>query len=96
MGMKNFSRAWITGSSNHKTSNILDHATSEQHRVATICVYAEAAKATNQPIRGETNFNFKSIKIMRPKTQRLSVTIYDKPIRLIRSSPLTLEELAKE
>ena len=34
VGMKNFSRAWITGSSNHKNSNIVDHATSEQHRAA--------------------------------------------------------------
>ncbi len=25
-GMKNFSKAWITGSSNQKTSNIVDHA----------------------------------------------------------------------
>ena len=28
-GMKNFSKAWITGSSNQKTSNIFDHATKE-------------------------------------------------------------------
>ena len=34
-GMKNFSKAWIAGSSNHKTSNVIDHATSEQHRAAT-------------------------------------------------------------
>lgn len=69
VGMKNFSRAWITGSSNHKTSNILDHATSEQHRVATIRVYAEAAKATNQPIRGEINFNFKNHAAKNTKTE---------------------------
>ena len=31
---KNFSRAWIEGSSNHKTSNILDHAKSDQHKAA--------------------------------------------------------------
>ena len=28
-GLKNFSRAWINGSSNHKMSNITDHANSE-------------------------------------------------------------------
>lgn len=33
-GHKNFSRAWIDGSSNHKTSNIKDHAKSEQHKAA--------------------------------------------------------------
>ena len=31
-GMKHFSRAWITGSSNQKTSNIVDHAKSDQHK----------------------------------------------------------------
>ena len=49
-GMKNFSRAWLEGSTNHKTSNIVDHANSDQHRVATVRTLAEAAKATNQPI----------------------------------------------
>ena len=48
--MKNFSGAWIAGSSNHKTSNIVDHATSEQHKAAMICVRAEAAKTANQPV----------------------------------------------
>ena len=47
-GMKNFSRVWLEGSSNHKTSNIVDHANSGQHRAAMIRIRAEAAKATNQ------------------------------------------------
>lgn len=50
VGMKNFSGAWIAGSSNHKTSNIVDHATSEQHKAVMICVRAEAAKTANQPV----------------------------------------------
>ena len=49
-GMKNFSRSWLEGSSNHKTSNIVDHSNSDQHRAAMIRVHAEAAKATNQPM----------------------------------------------
>ena len=49
-GMKNYSRVWIAGSSNHKTSNILDHATSEQYRSAMTRIRAEAAKASNLPI----------------------------------------------
>ena len=32
--LKSFSRAWITGSTNHKVSNVLDHANSEVHKVA--------------------------------------------------------------
>ena len=45
-GLRNFSRVWITGSNNHKTSNIIDHAKSEQHHAAMI----QAAKASHQPI----------------------------------------------
>ena len=49
-GMKNFSKAWITGCSNQKTTNIFDHATSEQHRVAMLRVCADAASSSNQPV----------------------------------------------
>ena len=45
-GLRNFSRVWIAGSNNHKTSNIIDHANSEQHRSAMI----QVAKASHQPI----------------------------------------------
>lgn len=41
-----FSRVWITGSNNHKTSNIIDHAKNKQHHAAMI----QAAKASHQPI----------------------------------------------
>ena len=47
-GMKNFSSAWITGSSNQKMSNIVDHATSEQHRAAMVRIRSDAARASNQ------------------------------------------------
>ena len=46
-GMKNFSNAWITGSSNQKTSSIIDHAISEQHRVSMLRSCTNAAKASN-------------------------------------------------
>jgi len=32
--MKNYSSMWINGSDNQRTSNLLDHATSEQHKRA--------------------------------------------------------------
>ena len=48
--MKNFSKVWITSSSNHKTSNIIDHVNSEQHRVAMARVRADAARASNKPL----------------------------------------------
>ena len=47
VGMKN-SKAWITGSSNQKTSNIIEHATSEQHCAAMVQIRADAARASNQ------------------------------------------------
>ena len=37
-GMKNYSSARITGSANHRASNITDHAASEQHKVAMLCL----------------------------------------------------------
>ena len=49
-GMKNFSKAWITGSSNQQMSNIVDHATSEQHQAAMIQMCADTARASNQPL----------------------------------------------
>ena len=33
-GKKNFSRAWIDGSTYHKTSNATDHVSSKQHKAA--------------------------------------------------------------
>ncbi len=48
--LKNFSRAWIDGSSNHKTSNVSDHANSDSHKAAMILLRKEQAKARNEPI----------------------------------------------
>ena len=39
-GYKNFSRAWVDGPSNQKTSNITDHAKSELHKTAMMCFRA--------------------------------------------------------
>lgn len=32
--MKNYSAAWVTGSENQRTSNLLNHAIIEQHKLA--------------------------------------------------------------
>jgi len=47
---KNFSRAWITGSTNHKTSNVTDHASSEQHKAAMALLRREQAKNASKPV----------------------------------------------
>ena len=51
VGMRNFSSAWISGSSNHRTSNIVDHANSAQHQAAMNLMRTATAKAHNQPIQ---------------------------------------------
>ena len=41
---------WIEGSSNHRTSNIVDHAKSSQHKAAMECLKFDQAKERNQPL----------------------------------------------
>ena len=49
-GYRNFSRTWIDGSSNHKTSNIVDHAKSDPHKAAMGYFRRGQAKSRNEPI----------------------------------------------
>ena len=51
IGMRNFSSAWINGSWNHRTSNILDHAKSDQHNAAMNFMHTALAKARNEPVQ---------------------------------------------
>ena len=44
-GMRNFSSAWLTGSTNHKTSNVLDHTKSKQHTTFMACFQEECVKS---------------------------------------------------
>ena len=50
MRAKNFSKAWIDGSTNHKTSNITDYACSEQHKSAMALFRKDQAKSKHEPI----------------------------------------------
>ena len=47
-GQKNFSNAWIRGTSNQRTSNVIDHASSNQHKTSMAYLKADLAKANNQ------------------------------------------------
>ena len=49
-GMRNFSASWITGSTNHRTRSIVDHAKSEQHVASMAHMRAAHAKANNESI----------------------------------------------
>ena len=53
-GTENFSAAWITGSTYHKLSNVLDHARSDQHKLSMSLLHAAQAKATNTPVTAYT------------------------------------------
>ena len=48
--LKNFSRAWIDGSTNQKTSNIIDHALSDQHKTAMARLREERARSAKLPV----------------------------------------------
>ena len=49
-GLKNFSSAWINGSSNHKTSNITDHTNNKQHKSAMMFLHKEHVKSRNESV----------------------------------------------
>ena len=51
-GMRNYSPVWVNGSANQKTSNIIDHAKSDQHAASLSYQRKAIAKATNQPVEG--------------------------------------------
>ena len=44
-GMRNYSGAWISGSTNHRTSNVIDHSKSDQHTFSMARFEADRAKA---------------------------------------------------
>ena len=47
---KNFSKSWIEGSGNHRTSNVVDHATSGQHSAAMNFLRIDQAKERREPL----------------------------------------------
>ena len=47
--MRIFSRAWITGSTNYKVSNVVDHATSDVHKSAVVRKRADSIRARGEP-----------------------------------------------
>ena len=51
VGMRNFSGVWLAGTSNHRVSNIADHARSEQHQAVINCMHTALAKAHNEPVQ---------------------------------------------
>ena len=48
--LRNFSRVWMTGSTNLKCSNVVDDATSNVHKVAMVKKKADCMKASGQSV----------------------------------------------
>ena len=48
--MKNYSSAWVTGTENQWTSNILDHVACEKHKIGMSQLCAAQERANKQPI----------------------------------------------
>ena len=48
--MKNISSAWVTGTVNQWTSNVLDHVACKQHKVAMSHLCAAQARANKEPV----------------------------------------------
>ena len=48
--MKNYSKSWIEVSGNHRTSNVVDHATSAQHGAAMNLLKIDQAKDRQEPL----------------------------------------------
>ncbi len=47
--IRNFSGVWVTGSTNHKSSNIVDHGNSAQHTACMAHMRAASTRAQNKP-----------------------------------------------
>ena len=47
---KNFSTAWIQGTPNLRTSSVVDHANSNQHKAGMSFLKVDLAKANNEPV----------------------------------------------
>ena len=47
---KNFSIAWIHGTSNQRTGSIIDHAKSTQHKAAMAYFKTDQARASDKPV----------------------------------------------
>ena len=48
-GMRNYTGVWVSGSTNHKMSNIADHASSDQHLAPMQCLDIECKRARDIP-----------------------------------------------
>ena len=48
--IKNYSSAWVTGTDNQRTSNVLEHVVYNQHKAAMSHLHTAQAKASSEPV----------------------------------------------
>ena len=50
LAMNNFSMTWITGCTNQKSRNVVDHVNTEQHKAVMARARVDHARASNEPV----------------------------------------------
>lgn len=55
-GLKSFSSEWIQETSNQRTSRVIDHANSSQHKASMSYLKVDQAKANNEPVTSFSPF----------------------------------------
>lgn len=77
--MQNYYHAWISGSTNQRTTIVLEHAASDQHKAAMTCLRTSRTKAKNKPAVNYAPIASCLMTMQEPDQARMSRK-YDKPI----------------
>ena len=85
--LKNFRRDWIVGSTNQRTSNLVDHATSEVHKASMSKLRVERSRARGESVATSTTL----LKIIKTKcwTSINNSTLYNLLEINVEGPPLT-------
>ena len=74
--LKTFRRDWIAGSTNQRTSNLIDHATSDVHKVAMAKLKVERSRASSESADTSTMIG-RLLSSMYDKTRERMVNKFD-------------------
>ena len=69
--MKNYLSAWITGTENQRTSNVLDHVACNQHMAAMSPLRTAQVKASNEPVTSYTPIARTLLMLDKPERARM-------------------------
>ena len=69
--MKNYSSAWVMGSDNQRTSNVLDHVACDQHNAAMSHLHTAQAKASSEPVTSYAPIAHALLMLDKPERARM-------------------------